>query len=234
MTLIVATPNGRMARYQTREDTSDAALVYGIVEADEYNFRGQTFTGWAVDIGAHIGTVAVALALDNPDLCVVAVEALPENAAVLTANVVANALSPRVFVENAAGGAPGETSVDITYGWAKAQNQPDGYMHDNRFIGGMVGANETSLVAHCDAVSLTSLMAKYGIDEIALLKLDCEGCEWFVLTDPAVSKVRYIKGEMHAGRHGGRERLLELLSPTHEVRWLDENLVVGHFEATRR
>lgn len=229
------TPKGNVARYSGRPDTNDGALIGGIVAEDEYGLVDlPTLTGWAIDIGAHIGTVAVALALDHPDLRIVAVEALPENVEVLRENVRRNGLEDRVFVEQAAAAAEYETEpVDIVYGWTSSLNQPDHYMHDSRYIGGMVGANETSRTVACTPLSLGTIADRYGIHDIALLKIDCEGCEWFVLQSPLVARCALIWGEMHVGRHGDAARLRALLEPTHKVT-MDDSLVVALFRAVRR
>lgn len=230
----IATPHGARAFYETREGTSDAALVGGIVGEDEYKLKTlPTLAGWAIDVGAHIGTVTVALALDNPDLQIVAVEALPENADVLRRNVDINGLSNRVHVLEGAAGKPGEKSTEIIYGWERADNQPDHYMHDNRFIGGMVGGNETSRTVTCPVVSLPTILKQFGIAEVELLKIDCEGCEWFFLRTHAVSKIKLILGEMHVGRHGGAKELRRMLEKTHTVE-MDDSLVVAHFTAVRK
>lgn len=225
------TPKGHSARYTVRDGTSDGALVAGIVGEDEYGLMTlPPLDGWAIDIGAHIGTVAVTLATDHPGLRIVAVEALPDNVAFLCANILANHLEARIFVESAAAASERETEpVAITYDWT---DDASGYWHDNRFIGGML--HEGRHRAWAEPLSLGRILARHRIDQVTLLKIDCEGCEWFFLDSPEISRVDLVIGEMHAGRHGNRERLVELLSPTHEIEWLDDNLVVGHFRAVRR
>lgn len=235
MTLQVPTAHGGLARYAVREDTNDAALVMGIVGEDEYGLgKLPRLSGWAIDIGAHIGTVAIALAVDNPGLQVVAVEALPENAAVLREAVAGNGLAARVHVIEGAASDDDTLAVDVTYGWTRADNQPDAYMRDNRFIGGMVGANESSTTIVCPAIGLAEIRRRFGIDRVALLKIDCEGCEWYVLRSPDVQYVDLILGEFHAGRSGnGMADIHRLLDATHEVEHMSgEN--VGHFRAVRR
>jgi len=229
----ITTAGGHPAIFDVRNGTSDAALVGGIIGGREYDLPAG-LSGWAIDIGAHIGIVTVALALDNPDLRIVAVEALPENIVQLRQNIALNGLSDRVGVVSGAAAAESEanTYVPIVYGWSKAQNQPDHYMADNRYIGGMVGPNTTSMTVPCLAVTLSEILSVFKIPEVALLKIDCEGCEWFFLDSPALSKVRKVIGEMHVGRHGGAARLRELLAGFDVT--MDDSLVVATFEAVRR
>ncbi len=234
--LSATTPGGNVAHFHTRDDTSDAALVGGILEADEYGLADlPPLSGWAIDIGAHIGIVAIGLALDHPNLRVVAVEALPENVEMLRRNIEANGLTERIFVEAAAAASEEEfaddTPVSITYGWAEAPNQPDHYMHDNRFIGGMVGATASSTAVACPPLSLGAILTRYGIGRAALLKIDCEGCEWFFLDSPHTWLCDRIYGEMHVGRHGTAERLRALLSGFAVE--MDDSLVVAIFRARR-
>jgi FkbM family methyltransferase len=229
---VVDTPYGR---YAAREDTNDSALVRGILDG-EYPFERLTgLSGWAIDVGAHIGIVSVALATLNPDLRIVAVEALPENAEVLRENVILNGLRDRVFVEEAAASDEdeykAEAVIPITYGWSHADNQPDTYMVENRYIGGMVGPNDSSRTAMCNALSLGGIVAKYAMDTVALLKIDCEGCEWFFLRSPALRRVQRIVGEMHIGKNGSAKSLRAMLRGFTVT--MDDSLVVAVFEATR-
>ena len=74
------TPGGNTAWLRARTSTNDGAVAQAILGEDEYRLASYyPLTGWMLDIGAHIGTVAIAVALDNPDAKVVAVEALPDN-----------------------------------------------------------------------------------------------------------------------------------------------------------
>lgn len=240
MTLAGAkTVGGRFVSFAVRPDTNDGALVTGVVTEDEYGLRKLgVLSGWAIDIGAHVGSVAVALAADNPDLQVVAVEAIPDNADLIRRTAQQNGLADRVHVIAAAAASEAEHDtgkrIPITYGWTSSENQPDSYMRESRFIGGMVPANETSRTIACPAISLGAICERFGIVEVSLLKTDCEGCEWFVLTSPAVARVRRITGEMHVSSHGDAAYLHRLLDPTHEVTIAKPDLNVSLFEAVRR
>lgn len=228
----ITTAGGNAAVFEVRDDTSDSALVHGIIGGREYDLP-TGLSGWAIDIGAHIGIVTVALALDNPELRIVAVEALPENVEMLRRNVALNGIGDRVHVISGAAATDDEYgAVSIVYGWSKAVNQPDHYMADNRYIGGMVGPNESSRTAVCAPVGLLAILDKFHIEDVALLKIDCEGCEWFFLTSPELHRVQRIIGEMHIGKHGDAKRLRELLAGFDVT--MDDSLVVATFEAVRR
>ena len=208
------TPRRNTARMAVRPDTSDAPLVGGIMDQDEYGLRHAYFEGTALDIGAHIGCVTVALALDNPGLRVVAVEALPENAALLRESVAMNGLQDQVVVIEAAATDDKTKHVGVTYGWSHAPNMPENYIVGNRFIGGMVPANDSSTTLRCPGIGLAELTRQYG--PFSFLKIDCEGCEWRFLASPAVRDVPRIIGEYHNGRRiSGIRKLLAGFDVTH-------------------
>jgi FkbM family methyltransferase len=230
-TLLATTPSGQRVSYVVRDDTNDGALVTGILMTDEYRLASlPPLEGWAIDVGAHVGTVSLALAAEHPGLRVLAVEALPENCEVLLEAVRANGWTSRIVVVEAAATGDDVVSVDIPYGWSWSANQPDHYMAASRFIGGMVPANESSTTISCPGISLAELMGRYGIERVALLKIDCEGCEWAFLASPAISRVERIIGEYH---DRGFASLEALLSATHDVTHLSGESV-GTFEAVLR
>ncbi len=213
MTLITGdfkTPQGRPAPMLYRQGTSDYNTLNACMTEDEYGFAGRKVSGVAVDIGAHLGGVAVGLALDNPDLRVIAVEAVPPNAELLRQNVAQNGLQDRVTViEGAVGnGDP----VSIHYGYTGSESA----VH-HAFIGnaGIGGDDYTETAAYSQSVTLTSLLAEAG--SIDLIKIDCEGGEFGFLENPSVGQVPVILGEWHAIVGKGLADLLTLLEPTHTV-----------------
>jgi predicted RNA methylase len=94
----VKTPKGNHAIFDCREDTCDHAMVLAICDSDVYHLRNFQPSGWAMDIGAHIGEVAIALAMDHPELKVVAVEPVPDNVEMIKQNIELNHLGERVFL----------------------------------------------------------------------------------------------------------------------------------------
>ncbi len=218
--------------YLTRTDTNDGALVMGIIGADEYDLGDlPALSGTAIDIGAHIGIVALALAIDHPNLHVIAVEVVPENAAVLRENVDHNGLTGRVVVVEAAADAPGKKRTTVLWNYSQAENVDDAYLVDSRYIANIFDSkSSTSETHHVKSVSLDTLME--GIDRLALLKVDCEGCEWAFLKSERVADIDIIIGEYHNG--GGVEAIRALIGGTHEVRQTGGSDDVGIFRAIRR
>lgn len=217
----LTTPGGHPAHFLCRIDTSDETIVRSVVGDDEYGLAGLQLDGYALDVGAHIGGVAISLALDHPELTVIAVEALPANLAVLLPNINLNGLYGRVIPLAGAAARERVGAIRVAYGF-------DGL---HRYIGNLQqdGATETRWVR---AASLTEILDNRGIQEAALLKIDCEGCEWDFLTDPAVSRVRLIVGEVHPGASDDPFVAISgLLASTHEVTVFPEQWL---FRAVRR
>lgn len=218
----------RMIWWQTRNDTNDGALLTGIIGEDEYGLRDlPDLSGTAIDVGAHIGAVALALAADHPELRVIAVEPVPENADGLRRNIAANPFRERMTALEAAAAAPGQKTVGLRWNYRTADNADQPYVEDSRYIANLFGKGSDSDGHRVKAVSLDDLMD----DRLALLKIDCEGCEWAFLTSPRVTDVDIIIGEFHNG--GGLDSLTALL-PSHEVTQTGGHADVGTFRAVRR
>jgi FkbM family methyltransferase len=228
------TPRGHLVNIVTRDDTADLSIVHGMYLSDEYGLRDlpPDLEGWALDIGSHIGSIAIALALDYSRLRVIAVEPLPENVEVIRENVAANGLEERVRVEHAA-----LTTFDgmtVVYGDYKTIVGMDAaYVRDNRYIGGMSRGENEATAYDVRAVTLSTLLA--DIDEVAFTKTDCEGCEWAMFADPAVVKLRYIVGEYHDGTEN---TVASALLATHELTTMPAGMEgdsgIGLFGAERR
>jgi FkbM family methyltransferase len=210
------TPGGRPAFFWIREDTSDWNSVNACTAVgDEYHLP-HDLTGWAMDVGAHIGSVAVAFLLDNPEAHMVAVEAIPENVLLLAKNLKRNGVAGRcvVIAKAAAGGTGG---VEIGYGG-------DDHHH---FIGG--GGSQVQRITVA-GTTLRAILDGLGIDRIAWMKIDCEGCEYPFLASPYIGRVDHIEGEVH----NGSEQLRMILDRTHVVSFGGDNPDFGPFVADVR
>jgi FkbM family methyltransferase len=229
----VTLPSPRRSRiltWQTRTDTNDGALVVGIIANDEYGLGTlPVLSGTAIDIGAHIGTVALVLAADNPDLHVIAVEAVPENVEGLRINAARNGFDMTII--EAAAAAPRTKTVDLLWNYRTADHADQAYVDDSRFIANIFDADGSESDTHTvNAVSLDTLMK--GLDRLALLKIDCEGCEWQFLRSKRVADVDIIIGEFH--NKGGIGALRDLIGATHEVTQTSGAEDIGMFRAVRR
>lgn len=203
---------GQAYTMRVRPGTSDWNTANAVALGEYPLPRG--ISGWALDIGAHIGAVTVPLALMNPGLRILAVEAMPENIPLLVENIGRNGLTDgRITIVHAAASDSPEP-VRIYYGGD----------HQHQFIGSDGG----STYQEVKGATLRGLMLLRGVDEdepFIWAKLDCEGCEYPLLSSPHVGALQHIVGEVHRGW----DRLVQLLAATHDV--TGDGLDFGHFEA---
>jgi FkbM family methyltransferase len=213
-TIEVHSPRGRKVTLGYREETSDLATIgstfrlWGILH-DEYRLADIHSEGLMVDVGGHIGSVAIAFLVDNPEARAVAVEPLPENIEMIRENAERAGVADRLTV---IAGAFGTTKV--AYGHT-----------DHRYIGNITGANgEVATVAQ---ITLADIVAEHG--PVAVLKTDCEGGEWALLAEPAIADVPLIIGEYHTS---GPVALHALLQKTHTV--TSDTGSTGNFRAVAK
>jgi FkbM family methyltransferase len=231
------TPGGVAFRATHRHGTNDGAIMQAILGEDEYRLASiYPITGWVLDIGAHVGTVGIAIAIDNPDARVVAVEALPQNVASIEANIELAGVTGRVLVEAAGATDSRHKTVDVTYSYDSVTGVDQGYLDQCRYVGNIYrqmpdGPTVTSASVTVPGISLSRLLAKYEIDRVELLKIDCEGCEWQFLRSRALARVDRIVGEYHDSLTF--DDLRAILEPTHVVEQWSTG-AVGLFGAVRR
>ncbi len=220
------TPRGNPATMLVREGTSDYNSARSCLNDDEYDLSSINLAnGIGLDVGAHIGGVTIALALDNPEARVIAVEALGANVDVLRANVAANGVGDRVTVIHSAASSPKRKTARVRWNFDGGES---GRHH--RFIGnaqwqGDDGKPDAGEAEDVDVWSLNDL----GSD-VAFMKIDCELCEYDVFLSPAVKRIAEIRGEFHAGL----ERIVALLDATHVVTQTGGYEGTGAFTAIRR
>ena len=213
------TPAGHQVTMEYRDDTTDWNTIAAILTSDEYGLPHDQ-VGVFLDVGAHIGAWSIGAAIDNPGSTVVAIEALPENAELVQRNSDLNHAGV-IVLNNAAG-----TNGRVLYGTSDTE-----FERQHRFIGGADWHGATSAAIELPTLSLSAIVKKYG--PVRLLKIDCEGCEWSFLDDPAISDVAEVVGEYHPREGNLPARLRELLEPTHVVT-LDDAEPFGAFRAVRR
>lgn len=235
----LTTPRGAQAHLIVRHNTSDLSLagsfftLWGKID-DEYRLAETHVSGVFLDVGAHIGLVTVAVLLDNPDATAICLEPLAENLDLLSQNMDANGLTSRVRMLQGAI-AKGADEVTIHYGI-----DSDNPLAGEAFIGGLQVARPINTkTVTVPAFTLAELVEMAG-GEVDLLKIDCEGCEWDALRDPAVAHVRQIVGEWHGHpvnikpRSDGGALLAKAIRKTHTFEDLDHKGGAGTFRAVAR
>ncbi len=224
------TPNGIPTVAFCREGTNDQNTLTSCLTEDEYGLKDRKVSGIALDIGGHIGGVTLALLIDNPDLRVITVEPIPENADLLEYNAQKNEVADRLTLHQGAVGKRGEV-IDIHYAYRGDENA----LH-HAFIGNsaLAGGDAEHLTASYTALGMDDLTT----DDVAWCKVDIEGGEYAFLADPGVSRLAFITGEWHNvvpdGSIGTPRRITELLGATHDVTFHGQMQGPGGFTAVRR
>ena len=198
------TPAGHEAVFAYRDGTSDWNTIQSCLVNDEYSLpRG--IEGIAVDVGAHIGAVAIAVALDNPGLSVIAVEPVPDNLRLLALNVRRNSLARRVTVVEGAAVGPRTRATSTTVRWGFTGSEA---AEHHAFIG-----NSSLYEGH--SPELVRVPVWRLPPNVAWLKIDIEGGEFDVLRDRNAKDIPVIVGEGHAV--AGTPQDLASLLPGHDV-----------------
>lgn len=175
-----------------------------------------------VDVGANVGAAALWFASRAPQARVVAVEPAPGAVSSLVRNLAQNGLRDRVDVVPVAIGAASGT----------------GYLAPSpSSVTASVAATSGPEGVAVPVLTLSDLFQRIGARDIDLLKLDCEGAEYEILTSADESVMRSIAvivGEFHpgsAGRRGDLEGVLVGMGFDCEFRGGEE---FGLFAAVRR
>lgn len=171
-----------------RQNRWDAEIVREIFFRKPYTRR--TVVGTApivVDIGGYIGDFALYALRYLGAQRVIVVEPTHENFEMLQRNVAINGFEDRVTAVNAAVGPPGELTLFV-------QTDTAGEIHASSQ---WYSEHEQRTVA---SIPLAELLATNGVDRVDLLKVDCEGGEYAILTDaPAdvLDRIENIVFEYH-------------------------------------
>ncbi|MBI4066422.1 FkbM family methyltransferase [Candidatus Gottesmanbacteria bacterium] len=184
---VTPTENFRLRRF-----SMDACMVYeNVIECVYDQFVPPLQPGSRVlDVGAHIGSFSIHLARRFPKLHILSFEPHPITYQLLTENISLNGL--QVAIQTFQVGIGGNDGTSRLY-------------IDN----GNTGGNSTVMPIHANPnhvpihlTSLPTVFAKNAIKQCALLKLDCEGAEYDILTrapDGLLRKITTIIMETHPG-----------------------------------
>lgn len=224
------TPHGQTVQMAFRHETNDFNTLNASLDEDEYGLP-DGLTGTAVDVGGYLGSVGIALAVDNPALRVIIIEPVPDNADLIERNIALNGLGLRVTLIRGAVGKGGET-VNV---WYRYQGNPSAEHH--AFVGNSTlaydsGGELAHETATYRAIALRDLIAEYG--PIRYLKIDSEGAEWSFLSDAPLTGVQEFIGEWHPVRGHVQSDITRLLGGTHDLTFTGPKDGPGGFHAVLR
>jgi FkbM family methyltransferase len=223
------TPQGNPILMAYREDTNDWNTLTATLTEDEYSLPSG-LSGIALDIGGYLGSVGIALALDNPDLQVTVVEPVPPNADLIERNIAANRVWNRVHLVRGAVGKRG-TLVSVKYGYLGNEKATHHAFVGNSTL--MDPEDEDAVITL--TYSALDIAALVGDDDVAFCKVDTEGGEYAFLDDPrGVAQLQTIVGEWHNVDGHVIGDIAFLLSPTHLVTFSGPQTGPGGFRAVRR
>jgi FkbM family methyltransferase len=218
------TPGRHQVTMFYRDNTNDWNTLNASLNEDEYHLP-QGLTGHAVDVGGYLGSVGIALALDNPELRVTIIEPVPPNCELIRDNIHFANVGDRVtLIEGAVGK---RESVTVGFGYHGTETADHHAFVGNSTLG-------LGLPHDFVTYSPITLDALTHQRELAFLKVDCEGGEWDFLTGFGLDRVQTIVGEAHiTSEHKGGD-IVALLAATHEVTLTGDPETTCGFRAERR
>ncbi|WP_010917131.1 FkbM family methyltransferase [Thermoplasma volcanium] len=166
----------------------DAAGVFGFEIYAFLRVENET----VIDIGANIGDSSIYFALNNAKK-VIALEPYPYSYNIALKNIKNYDLQDKIILLNAGYGQDGTIKVDPDF-------KNPGTINLRSFTDGM----------DIKILSLKTLLSDYQIDK-AVLKMDCEGCEYNLLKEDndTLKKFERIEIEYHYGYEKLKDKLEE-------------------------
>lgn len=212
------TPWGATIKADYREDTNDWNTLTSCLTEDEYQVQQLPKDGTAIDVGAHIGAVTMALA--SKGWRVIAAEILPENLGLLkinleinkfnsdTASIVAKAVTdkdgeeiPAYYVDTSS-----ETGNAHRFiGSTNARSGGDPHLFNGREV-------------IVPTTTLEQIFKDFNLKKVDFLKVDIEGGEWDMISGTPkyiLDKIARIAVEIESldGKPTSTEEYGKLLGP---------------------
>jgi FkbM family methyltransferase len=159
------------------------------LQADDYRLRQMQFEQGdvVVDVGAHVGLFSIYLAKRFPFLKVLAFEPFPANFRNCAENLRLNRVANVVLSPNAIANESRMLSMAADPGNSGGASAVVRTFASNGSVNGIT------------SMTLDEVFSLHKIDRCKLLKIDCEGMEYEILSGTKVfAMVDYLAGEFHA------------------------------------
>ncbi len=178
-----------------RPFTGDVFILYEVLAFSAYDIKEEVLSSKAVsvvfDCGANIGLSSLYFSLRYPSARIYSIEPDPGNFSLLTENVKTES---KIFPIRGAIARPGMVSAYLS------QNQAS---WGNRLLSDDERKDANSVEVPC--LTIDDICNKYGIAKIDLLKVDIEGGEESLFSDPSfLSYTDFVVIELHGGYSADR------------------------------
>jgi FkbM family methyltransferase len=151
-----------------------------------------------IDIGGNIGMVSIYLAKKYPFLKIYAFEPVKANYENFQRNIELNNIPKDVIT--LVNSAVTKDGRDINLSWLPLQTGSSSAFNEPG-----KGVREFVITEQVKSITLENIFAKYNISKCKLLKIDCEGAEYEILTDAGefLKKCAHLRGEFHQYKSSG-------------------------------
>lgn len=215
-TLLASTPLARREMTFSMRDGShvacrilDSACLLSVHVDGDYQLPGIDWSRvrTVLDIGAHVGSFSISVAMSAPNSRILAVEPNPDTFGLLVANIRRNGLEERV------------RALNVAVGPVSGSGRLELREHSLGTRISRTGHGDTEV----PMMTLEELLAEAGIDDVDFVKLDSEGMEYDVLGNTPREVLRRI-GVFACEYHP---------EPGHQVASLDAVLSSAGFRVQR-
>lgn len=176
-------------------DPSGKGCIYEIIQCDNYKlYKYKNLTTNIIDIGGNNGLATIILALQNPNSKIYVLEPLPRLIEIITKNVKDNNLN-NVTIINKALGDGKNTSIFIPNSCSGASST----IVQNSSTFSKIQRGLKNVIENVQTTTFDDLIKEYNIDDIQVLKIDCEGGEYYLFESQYIKNkiVKNIVGEFH-------------------------------------
>lgn len=175
--LLDVVPSGRDGAYTFRSDEDDYVIWHNVFSQNEYELPDSLAGQRVVDVGGHIGAFAKAC-LDRGAASVLSIEPHPVHRELFATNLREYA-GKWTLISGAAFGKPNSATTKI--------------------VGRGCGVRLLDLAPHHNGnpYEVPEVDINQYLEDVDLLKIDCEGAEHEILANADLSGVRMIVGEGH-------------------------------------